>query len=282
MKNEPSTIILQSPVHKCCASESDLYDHDCLRILPVPGTDRAIACATNGGSVAIGHATADRISIIPASALPKSMSAPFTLDIKGKVEDLVAGRTEGGRKKGLFVFEEKGDAKLRIGVDFIKQTAERIENGTGTKVAVDIDELYTLVAAITRAGCQVGMVTLYVEAGHSTVVIGNAGVGVIINNLDHCDKTNVESTFASTASDVERAFAPASAHPAKPEREAATVDAMPLLNHAPQLALPSRPQLMLPSPETAMKAKRVASTSRKPRTKKPASSKGKGRKRSPK
>lgn len=216
MKSAAQKITLTAPVHKAAASESDLFDHHCVRVLPVPGgaENEAIACALNGRIIAVTLAQAERLCIIPSSVLPKTMSAPFVLDIKGTIQDhdedatLVAGRTDNGKKDGLFIFESKGDAKLRVGVDLIRDTADRLMLGSGIKVTLDTGELHALATACCEA--QSGgppKVTLYIEQGKPVVVIGNAGVGIICHDPTQESETDVPGQFSRMADKVARAFA---------------------------------------------------------------------------
>lgn len=214
MKPKAQKITLLAPVHKAAASESDLFDHHCVRVLPVPGgaENEAIACALNGRMIAVTQASAERLCIIPASVLPRSMSAPFVLDIKGTISDedstLVAGRTDNGKKDGLFIFESKGDAKLRVGVDLIRDTSDRLVTGGGVKVTLDTGELHMLATACCEATSGgPPKVTLYIEQGKPVVVVGNAGVGIICHDPTQESETDVPGLFSRMADKVARAFA---------------------------------------------------------------------------
>lgn len=213
MKSKPQRIVLLTPVHKAAAPESDLYDHHCIRVLPVVGgaEKEAIACALNGRIMAVALAEAERLCLIPASALPKSMSSSFVLDIRGTIQDeeseLVAGRTDNGKKDGLFVFESKGDAKLRVGVDLIEATASRLHHGNGIKVTLDTGELNALAAACSHATSGgPPKVTLYIEQGKPVVVIGDLGVGIIAHDPTQEVETDVPGVFQQMADRVRRAF----------------------------------------------------------------------------
>jgi hypothetical protein len=200
-----SKIVLLTPIHKACNDEPDLYDQHAVRVLPVPGEfGNAVACALNGRIFAVAEAESHQVALIPGKAMPASPKGEFVIEVKGKVDDIVVGRTQDGPKKGVLCFEAIGDAKLRSGVDVVVDCARRLDSEEGVLFAIDPEDLLQLAKAIAHTKTPIAPVWLYAQRGKPTMVISSGGIGVIGNPADA--DADPLGRFRRMANDVQSAF----------------------------------------------------------------------------
>lgn len=204
-EHDGQSIRFLTPIHKACADEPDLYDSHAVRVLPVPEEfGKALACAMNGSIIAVADAEAEDVALIPAKAMPSSLKGVFEIQIKGKVDDIVVGRTTDGPRKGVLAFEAIGDAKLRSGVETITACSEAARVGDGVLIQIDPESLVQLSKAIANVGAKAGPVHIYAQPGKAVLVIGSGGIG-LVKNTDEGDSGALEK-FHRMASDLASAF----------------------------------------------------------------------------